>query len=134
MTGFTSYGPADLRWVDPRPTPAPSASDEDVVRELLATRLSGVELERALQALGLAPYERTLNESGRDAWTRRTSKRYKAERERDERRQRECPRGHSRAVHSARDSTGRIYCLTCKSADGEARRKAAAERRKQQAA
>lgn len=131
---YTFYGPADLRWVDPRPTPAPSKSDEDVVRDMFTAALSGDDLSRALQALGLEPYERTLNESGRDAWTRRTSKRYKAERERDARRQRECPRGHSRSVHSARDITGRIYCMTCKSADGEARRKAAAERRKQQAA
>lgn len=134
MTGFTFYGPADLRWVDPRPTPAPSKSDEDVVRDMFTAALSGDELSQALQALGLEAYERTLNESGRDAWTRRAPKRYGMKRERDERRQRECPRGHSRPGNSAVDSTGRIYCLTCKKADSEKRRKAADERRKQQAA
>lgn len=59
MTTF--FAPTDLRVVDPRPTAGPSESDESVVRDLLTARLSGDDLTRALQALGLLPYERTLN-------------------------------------------------------------------------
>ena len=123
MTGFTFYGPADLRWVDPRPTPAPSKSDEDVVRELLATRLSGDELNRALQALGLTSYERVLNPRGRDAWTRRKPGNANMS-------STHCKNEHPRAQFSRIGADGYWRCMACERAS-KARQRA---KRKQQAA
>lgn len=57
MTAF--FTPTDLRTVDPRPAVAPTAADERAVRELLSARLTGDDLARALEALGLEPLTRT---------------------------------------------------------------------------
>lgn len=124
-------GPTDLRWVDPRPTLVPADDDEQVVRNLLASQLTGDDLTFVSQLLGLLPSDRALSVGARDALSRRTSKSDQGKRERSAR---ECPKGHPRGVHSKVDKAGRPYCLTCKSDEGLARRIANAERRKRRAA
>lgn len=130
MTPTVFYAPTDLRWVDPRPTITPN-DDTAVVRELLAARLAGDELTRALRALGLEEYERAADSPTFIPLSRRESRTRLEERQR---RQKECPQGHPRSTHGTRDVNGRFYCRTCKEAIGQRRREAAAERRKEQAA
>lgn len=100
MTTF--FAPTDLRVVDPRPAVGPSESDESVVRDLLTARLSGDDLTRALRALGLAPYERTVKASA-------------------------CKNNHDRRKHSKLDRRGHWYCVACQTARGEAIRARNAE-------
>lgn len=103
MTTF--YGPTDLREIDPRPAP-PLTAAEDVVRDLLEARLAGVELIRALQALGLNDYERTHNPKARDAWTQTAVVRTSRD-------STHCIRGHLRSTHSRRTKTGQWRCREC---------------------
>jgi hypothetical protein len=123
---YTFFTPTDLREVDPRPAPSLDA-EEATVRRMLEARFIGDELTRALQALGLEPYERSVNPNARDAWMRITKPTRHSER--DARRQIACPKGHPRATHSAEDRRGRPYCLTCR-AELTARRREEARLRK----
>lgn len=122
MTTF--FAPTDLRVVDPRPAVGPSESDESVVRDLLTARLSGDDLTRALRALGLAPYERTVNPAARDAWmrpVREAPKRVAAQSASV------CKNNHDRRKHSKLDRRGHWYCVACQTARGEAIRARNAE-------
>jgi hypothetical protein len=104
MTAY--FAPTDLREVDPRPAELILDTEEAIVRELLASRLHGDELNRALQALGLEPYERMLNTAGRDAWVRNSTIGTRTDGV-------NCLNGHERAVYSTRDSKGAWYCREC---------------------
>lgn len=104
MTSF--FTPTDLRVVDPRATAGPSESDESVVRDLLTARLSGDDLTRALQALGLDDYERAHNPKARDAWTRTVTVRTPRD-------STHCIRGHLRSTYSRRTKTGQWRCREC---------------------
>lgn len=103
---YMFFTPSDLRTVDPRPAPSLDA-EEAIVRELLATRLTGDDLHRALQALGLEDYQRTLNPKARDAWMR-TSVMSKPSTGTH------CRNNHLRAEHSTMDRSGHWYCSKCR--------------------
>lgn len=102
------FQPQDLRIVDPRPTRVPDA-EEDTVRELLRARLEGDALTSALQALGLAPYDRhVVIETAFPAGD-------------------VCRNGHDRRQFSVLDRNGWAYCRRCKSI-----RAAATEKRRKE--
>ncbi|WP_336698236.1 hypothetical protein [Curtobacterium sp. USHLN213] len=102
MTAF--FAPEDLRVVDPRPTAQVREPDVRIVRELLATRLTGDDLTLTLQALGLEPYE-----------THRVPERAYADGD-------VCRNGHSRREHSFVDPKGWSYCRKCRSIRAEKKR------------
>lgn len=104
---YVFFGPRDLREVDPRPAPSMDP-DESTVRAMLEARFDGDDLTHVMQALGLLPYERTLNPTASDAWTRNSTIGIRTDGV-------NCRNGHERAVYSKRDNKGAWYCRACNS-------------------